>query len=153
MKITIFYLLLLTFAENCFAALTETTLSCRVETELRNGTVAFNKKTEVITLEIMQNNEFFVIGGTGDIASVFATNDSRTSGKLNINDKSTASKFEVDFSSESFDEKNQKIHIDDFKFRLDRVSGTIYSSRTYKAMSPKANAITTGNCQKANKKF
>ena len=143
----------LTYSIYSSAALTETTLSCRVETELRTGSVAFNKKSEVITLEIMQNNELFVIGGTGDIASVFATNDSRSSGKLNINDKSSAAKFEVDFSSESFDEKNQKIQIDDFKFRLDRVTGVLYSSRTYKAMNPRANSITTGTCQKANKKF
>jgi len=136
-----------------FGGLTETTLSCRVETEFRNGAVAFNKKTEIITLEIMQNNELFVIGGTGDIASVFATNDSHSSGKLNINDKSSAAKFEVDFSSESFDEKNQRLQIDDFKFRLDRVTGVLYFSRTYKAMNPRANAITTGTSQKANKKF
>jgi hypothetical protein len=153
MKNTIFYLLILTIAEHCSAALTETTLTCRVETELRTGTVAFKKKTEIITLEITQNNELFVIGGTGDIASVFATNDSHSSGKININDKSSAAKFEVDFSSESFGEKNQKLQIDDFKFRLDRVTGVLYFSRTYKAMSPRANAITTGTCQKATKKF
>jgi hypothetical protein len=29
----------------------------------------------------------------------------------------------------------------------------LYFSRTYKAMSPRANAITTGTCQKATKKF
>ncbi len=138
---------------NAFAASSETTLSCQVVTELRNGTIVFNKKSEVITLNLMQTNELFVIGGNGEVANVFATNDSRAPGKSKFIDKTTSGKFEVDFASETFDEKTQKKIIDDAKFSLDRVSGSLFFSKTVKSINPKANYITSGTCDKANKKF
>lgn len=136
-----------------YAALTETTLTCRVETELRNGTVGFMKKVENITLELVLHDDQFVISGYGEMANVVATNSRRMPGKSNINDRSTASKFEVDLSSESEDEKTQKKYIDEVKFRLDRVSGALFSSRTLRSINSKANAVTTGKCHPAIKQF
>lgn len=142
-----------TFFLNSFASFTETTLTCRVETELRNGTITINKKAEVITLDLKQHNEWFTVSGDGEMASIIATNDSRLPGALNFNDRTSAGKYEVDFSSKRFDEKTQKNYIDEVKFRLDRVSGELFYSRTWKSINPKANIITLGTCQRANKKF
>jgi hypothetical protein len=138
---------------NSFASFTETTLTCRVETELRNGTIPINKKTEVITLNLVQNNEQFMVSGDGEMASIIATNDSRFPGALNFNDRTSAGKYEVDYSKKLWDEKTQKNYIDEVKFRLDRVSGELFYSRTWKSINPKANIITLGTCQRANKKF
>ena len=142
-----------TFFLNSFASFTETTLTCRVETELRNGTITINKKAEVITLDLKQHNEWFMVSGDGEMASISATNDSRFPGALNFNDRTSAGKYEVDFSSKRWDEKTQKNYIDEVKFRLDRVSGELFYSRTWKSINPKANIITLGTCQRANKKF
>jgi len=144
---------LFTISMNSFAAFTETTLTCRVETELRNGTITINKKAEVITLDLVQNNEWFTASGDGEMASISATNDGRFPGALNFNDRTSAGKYEVDYSKKFWDEKTQKNYIDEVKFRLDRVSGELFYSRTWKSINPKANIITLGTCQKANKKF
>jgi hypothetical protein len=138
---------------NSFASYTETTLSCRVETELRNGTITINKKAEFITLDLKQHNEWFMVSGDGEMASIIATNDSRFPGASNFDDRTSAGKYEVDYSKKLWDEKTQKNYIDEVKFRLDRVSGELFYSRTWKSVNPKANIITSGTCQRANKKF
>lgn len=134
------------------AELVEMVLSCRVETALKNRSSVVSKKAETITIELMQLGDSFNAVGYGEMANVVGTNDSR-SGASNIKDRSTANVFDVDFLQDTTDSATGKTYTDQKSFRLERVSGKLFSSRTLKSIGPSANLVTTGVCEKASRKF
>lgn len=143
--------ILLTAVTSTFAQLIQTALTCRVLTEVKRNGVVIDKKNETVTVELNELNDTFTIAGFGELATIYGTNDLRNRGITSMVDLSTNSILEVEFRKFSVNANTGKELIVDMTLKLDRVSGYIKASSTYK--TSKSSLLVTGNCEKSSKKF
>jgi hypothetical protein len=137
-----------------YAALIETTLTCRVESIWKQGDVQIAKgEVDDVTVDLIQFEKEFLIRGTGKTVYILGSNSSRNKKFSSMVDRTTTSKFNVEFVYEDVDSTSGRISLEKYTLILDRVTGSLYSTQTWRSIRDDANLVIQGNCQKANKKF
>jgi len=146
-------LILLSIWSASMAEIKKVLLTCKVDTAFKRRDETFSTKKETVTVEITQFNDSFFINGEGAMTGIEGTNNVRFPNVSNINDRSTAAKYDVDYVKEVVDPKTGKSVADNISLKIDRVSGQLNFSRTMRTINVDARITTTGLCEKTAGKF